>query len=84
LIELLKICNIIENDDEEKKKSEEAGGGDLLAAIDEEVVDERIEAGGHRALIFCQMTSYLDQVVDYVLKQFNIKYVRLVSSLSAM
>ena len=80
LVDLLKMCNIIEEENEEKKKSEEHG--DLLTAIDEEEIDEKVEAGGHRALIFCQMTSYLEQVVDHVLKPFGVKFVRLVSSLS--
>lgn len=60
----------------------------MLTAFDDdemanfEEAKDTLEAGvaeGHRALIFCQMTSYLNMVVEHVLKPFGVKHTQLLS-----
>lgn len=40
------------------------------------------DAGGHRALIFCQMKSYLNMIVEHILVPYGIKYTELHSALT--
>jgi SNF2 family DNA or RNA helicase len=48
-----------------------------LAAEEDEAVMQ--ESNGHRALIFCQMKSYLEMIIQHVLIPYGIKYTELLS-----
>lgn len=39
-------------------------------------------SGPHRALIFCQMKSYMEEIIETILKPYQIKYTELLSSYS--
>lgn len=75
LVDLLRICGIIQSDEEEAKNAKKEA--EVLQAIDE--VGAAQEEEGHRVLLFCQMLSYLDIIVDQVLRPRGIKYVQLMS-----
>ena len=77
---MLQQCEILKTTaqgdlNEDTKASGPAGGLDSMVITD---VAESIEASQpHRALIFCQMSSFMDIVITQVLEKFGIKHKKL-------
>ncbi len=52
---------------------------DLLQTFEDDQVET---AEPHRALIFCQMKSYLEMVRNYILEPYGVKYSQILSNMS--
>jgi len=80
LVEKLVECEIIEKQAEDGKTSSEmASDGLMLVDMATSNTDNR----NHRALLFCQMGTFLRIIIDQVLKKFKVPYLELFSSHSA-
>ena len=92
LIDLLRECEIIQSDNGDphgedqpkqkgKKQQDQAFEGLLSLAADDEPLSKlpQESSGGHRALIFCQMKSYLEMIIQHILIPFGIKFTQLLS-----
>ena len=80
LVDKLVECEIIEKQAEDGKTSSEmASDGLMLVDMATSNTDNR----NHRALLFCQMGTFLRMIIDQVLKRFKMPYLELLLSHSA-
>ena len=79
LVDKLVECEIIEKQGEEAKSVGTHETNDGLMLVDM-ATNSMMDNRKHRALIFCQMGTFLGMVVDQVLVKFNIPFIELLSS----
>ena len=83
LVDKLMECEIIDRKETEETKSiattQESNEGLMFVDLATNTAPSR----KHRALIFCQMSSFLRMIVDQVLKKFKVPYLELLSLHSA-
>jgi len=81
LVDLLSQCEIIQSDQTtatQKTAIESVGAANL--GDFESLTTAKEAAAPHRALIFCQMSSFVELVVTQVLERLNIKHIYLKSA----
>jgi TATA-binding protein-associated factor len=83
LVDKLVECEIIEKQGEETKHLATSDSSDGLMLVDMATNSMAVDNRKHRALLFCQMGTFLRMIVDQVLKKFKIPYLELLSSHSA-